>query len=47
MIAWTAYEMYRIGYISDLSVLPIRKWPINKIMEIGKYLVHSKMSVSI
>ncbi|KAG5513914.1 hypothetical protein PMAC_000536 [Pneumocystis sp. 'macacae'] len=47
MIAWTAYEMYRIGYISDLSILPIRKWPINKILEIGKYVIHRKISTSI
>ncbi|KAG5437517.1 hypothetical protein PCANB_000945 [Pneumocystis canis] len=45
MIAWTAYEMYHIGYISNLSVLPIRKWPIDKLLEIGEYVTHDKISV--
>lgn len=29
MIAWTAMEMYEAGYVSDLSVLPIGKWPMD------------------
>ncbi|KTW28499.1 hypothetical protein T552_04130 [Pneumocystis carinii B80] len=40
MIAWTAYEMYSLGYISDLSILPIRKWPIDQLLELGKYIVY-------
>ncbi|KAG4305623.1 hypothetical protein PORY_001179 [Pneumocystis oryctolagi] len=38
MIAWTAYEMYHFGYTSNLSVLPIRKWPIDKLLEMGEYV---------
>lgn len=47
MIAWTAYEMYNLGYVSDLSILPIRKWPIDRLLELGKYKGYGKTTVFI
>jgi len=32
MIAWTGYEMYREGYLSDFEMTQIGKWPINELM---------------
>ncbi|KAF4505315.1 hypothetical protein G6O67_007276 [Ophiocordyceps sinensis] len=29
MVAWAASEMYRAGWETDLSVSPIRKWPLD------------------
>ncbi|KAL5624915.1 hypothetical protein BROUX41_004975 [Berkeleyomyces rouxiae] len=29
MIAWTGLEMFCAGYWSDLSILPIKKWPVD------------------
>jgi len=33
MIAWTGYEMYREGYLSDFEMTPRGKWPINELMD--------------
>ncbi|KAH6691701.1 glycoprotease pgp1 [Plectosphaerella plurivora] len=38
MIAWTGMEMYEAGYASELTVTPIRRWPLDPTGEDGGIL---------
>ena len=33
MIAWSGYEMYQEGYISDFEMTQRGKWPLDELMD--------------
>ena len=33
MIAWTGYEMFKEGYVSDFDMTQIPKWPLDELMD--------------
>lgn len=38
MIAWTGIQMYEAGYVTDMAVEPIRRWPLDPTGEDGGIL---------